>query len=658
MAGLLSNGQYAGEATYKPDTKWDPLAEYKEAFKEGQGGTWSGDRYYTDKTDPTTGLPIVHDFSVEASRQNPNAGWTPAETQAYNNWNPGEGVNKNIANYSIATGTAIPSIGRYTGGGDLTQPWNPTPQSLGNRGNTINSWDAYGLTPGQPIQMPQAMPQQTFSGGGSSQQASVAPSGLLAADTPTSYQATAFTPEVTTQANTRLGSPSAAQVYLNHNPDVAAAYSNLTQGQINEWFGGTRPTADQFAQTHFNANGQREGRKWGYDNLSNGTTTGGTGTTGGGGTSGQTGGTTNTGIQQAPVTPSSSSQYFQNYPELKAVWDGMTPDQKAEYGNNPDQFARTHYQKFGRQEGRTFGNANAAQQYFQLYPEVKAAWDALTTAQKAEYGNNAEQFAWTHYLKYGKAERRENPWGSDGYTNNGSTYDANTERWMVNADQTVEGRLAGLLDDDNPLVQMARTRGMQDASARGLLNSSLGAQAGALAAYQYAMPIAQADATTYASAARQNASEQTNANLANANARTGRGNLEYSTQANIDQQNRVLASQQAHDKDIAGINNDAQMARLNAQIEATYRQNEQNIDANFRTSYRAQLGNLQSQYAQMYSAIQSSDIPPDQKTAQLAQLDTFYDNYHVLIGNIFTSTGDMSRAFAAIPPPTREKIAD
>ena len=179
-----------------------------------------------------------------------------------------------------------------------------------------------------------------------------------------------------------------------------------------------------------------------------------------------------------------------------------------------------------------------------------------------------------------------------------------------------------------------------------------------MAAYQYAMPIAQADANTYASAARQNASEQTNANLANANARTGRGNLEYSTQANIDQQNRVLASQQAHDKDIAGINNDAQMARLNAQIEATYRQNEQNIDANFRTSYRAQLGNLQSQYAQMYAAIQSSDIPAAQKTAQLAELDTFYDNYHVLIGNIFTSTGDMSRAFAAIPPPTREKIAD
>lgn len=638
MAGLLSNGQYAGEATYKPDTKWDPLAEYKEAFKEGQGGTWSGDRYYTDKTDPTTGLPIVHDFSVEASRQNPNAGWTPAETQAYNNWNPGEGVNKNIANYSIATGTAIPSIGRYTGGGDLTQPWNPTPQSLGNRGNTINSWDAYGLTPGQPIQMPQAMPQQTFSGGGSSQQASVAPSGLLAADTPTSYQAPAFTPQVQTEQPW--------QTYLTGNPDVLAAWNNTDAATKAAW-GVTTP--EQFATTHFQKFGQQEGRKWG--NAAAGSPTIGVGGSGGGigGTSGQTGGTTNTGIQQAPVAPSSSSQYFQNYPELKAVWDGMTPDQKAEYGNNPDQFARTHYQKFGRQEGRTFGNANAAQQYFQLYPEVKAAWDALTTAQKAEYGNNAEQFAWTHYQKFGKAERRENPWGSDGYTNNGSTYDANTERWMVNADQTVEGRLAGLLDDDNPLVQMARTRGMQDASARGLLNSSLGAQAGALAAYQYAMPIAQQDATTYSSAARQNASEQTNANLANANARTGRGNLEYSTQANIDQQNRVLDSQQAHDRDMAGINNDAQMERLNAQIEATYRQNEQSIDANFRTSYRAQLGNLQSQYAQMYAAIQSSDIPPEQKTEQLAVLDTFFGNYTDFFGSLFSSTGDMSKAFAAIP---------
>ena len=86
-------------------------------------------------------------------------------------------------------------------------------------------------------------------------------------------------------------------------------------------------------------------------------------------------------------------------------------------------------------------------------------------------------------------------------------------------------------------------------------------------------------------------------------------------------------------------------------------QNDKNIDANFRTSYRTQMGQLQSQYAQMYAAIQSSDMPADAKTAQLDQLDTFYDNYHVLIGNLFTSTGDMSKAFAAIPAPTHTPAA-
>lgn len=63
--------------------------------------------------------------------------------------------------------------------------------------------------------------------------------------------------------------------------------------------------------------------------------------------------------------------------------------------------------------------------------------------------------------------------------------------------QTVSGQLTGLLEQDSPYMQQAKTAGEQYATSRGLLNSSIGAQASQDAAIQAAMPIAQADANTY-----------------------------------------------------------------------------------------------------------------------------------------------------------------
>ena len=59
---------------------------------------------------------------------------------------------------------------------------------------------------------------------------------------------------------------------------------------------------------------------------------------------------------------------------------------------------------------------------------------------------------------------------------------------------TVEGRLKGLLTTPNPLMNSARKSGQAFAAGRGLLNSTLGAQAGEQAFIQSALPIAQQDA--------------------------------------------------------------------------------------------------------------------------------------------------------------------
>ena len=78
-------------------------------------------------------------------------------------------------------------------------------------------------------------------------------------------------------------------------------------------------------------------------------------------------------------------------------------------------------------------------------------------------------------------------------------------KWTTTPDQTVEGRVNSLTDPNNPLVSQARARAAQTANSRGLLNSSLAATAGESAAYDVAMPIAQADAAQASKVAGYNA---------------------------------------------------------------------------------------------------------------------------------------------------------
>lgn len=61
----------------------------------------------------------------------------------------------------------------------------------------------------------------------------------------------------------------------------------------------------------------------------------------------------------------------------------------------------------------------------------------------------------------------------------------------------VENRLGGLLGAGNPYIEAARNRGLRTAHARGLLNSSIAAQAAEAAAIEAAFPIASQDASSF-----------------------------------------------------------------------------------------------------------------------------------------------------------------
>lgn len=62
---------------------------------------------------------------------------------------------------------------------------------------------------------------------------------------------------------------------------------------------------------------------------------------------------------------------------------------------------------------------------------------------------------------------------------------------------TVEGRMKGLLEGESPYMQAARGRGMLTAQQRGLLNTSMAAEAAEKAAIESAFPIASQDAASF-----------------------------------------------------------------------------------------------------------------------------------------------------------------
>jgi hypothetical protein len=88
------------------------------------------------------------------------------------------------------------------------------------------------------------------------------------------------------------------------------------------------------------------------------------------------------------------------------------------------------------------------------------------------------------------------------------------------AKETVAGQLHSILNEDSPVLQQARSRAMDTANSRGLLNTSMAAGAGESAVIDAAMPIASADASVYnanaaANQGYENTASQVNAGAAN-----------------------------------------------------------------------------------------------------------------------------------------------
>lgn len=110
---------------------------------------------------------------------------------------------------------------------------------------------------------------------------------------------------------------------------------------------------------------------------------------------------------------------------------------------------------------------------------------------------------------------------------------------------TVEGRIAGLLGADSPLMQRASQRGLDLAESRGLLNSGMAIQNAQAAMMDYATPIASADAASF------NAIQAANQAATNRNAEFNATQQQLTDAANTAAQNAVAAANAGYAQEAA-----------------------------------------------------------------------------------------------------------
>lgn len=183
--------------------------------------------------------------------------------------------------------------------------------------------------------------------------------------------------------------------------------------------------------------------------------------------------------------------------------------------------------------------------------------------------------------------------------------------WTISKDQTVEGRLANLTSDtNNPLMVQAQTQAKQEAAKRGLVNSSIAVSAGQDAMLKNALPIAQQDASTAATAS------QFNANSRNAAAQFGAaaGNTAALTSSDVASREKIAQLSNESQQFVAQLNANTSLA--NAKLSA----DSQLALANLDNATKTNLQNIVSSNSQLLQANTSAANVAAQYMSSIANI--------------------------------------
>lgn len=219
---------------------------------------------------------------------------------------------------------------------------------------------------------------------------------------------------------------------------------------------------------------------------------------------------------------------------------------------------------------------------------------------------------------------------------------ATTTDWTPDANSTVAGQVAKITAAGSPLIDQAETAAKQQMNKRGLLNSSLAITAGQDAVYRTALPIASQDASTFAEAGRFNAGAKNSASQFNTGmlADLGKFNATAANQATLQQRDAGISSGQMQQQ--AELNRkqiqqqyDNQRQMLTAQTDEQLRLLDAQNGTKLSDSYRATSQSTYDAYIADVQRIQESDMDPDVKAAQVANLQGLYETRQEFINTIY-----------------------
>lgn len=231
---------------------------------------------------------------------------------------------------------------------------------------------------------------------------------------------------------------------------------------------------------------------------------------------------------------------------------------------------------------------------------------------------------------------------SSGTTGTGG-YDSSTGLWKY-GDDSVETKLTGLLSSDSPLLTQAEAAGQRSAADRGLQNSSMGVQAGKVAAYNVALPIAEQDAAQTSS---KNLSQQGNVQTQAQNTQQDTAASALSTQqagqtsALSKQESDQLLTQQGQAQTAAERENQEQIAS-SEKISASSQQTSLDV-ANLNAETQKQLASLSNQ---TQLAIANMNVTSDQQDKAAASA--------IAIAQIYGQTTAAITSNTAIPSDARD----
>lgn len=224
--------------------------------------------------------------------------------------------------------------------------------------------------------------------------------------------------------------------------------------------------------------------------------------------------------------------------------------------------------------------------------------------------------------------------------------------WDVQPNEAVRSQLQQIIADDSPLMQQARTRALQTANSRGLLNSSMAMTAADSAMYDAAMPIATQDASTYARAGEFNSNTKNTFSRDNNQFVRDAYMADFNVQANdwaaqqqfereykmLDRQQQLTLERDAIQNGYASareqfaaqqqtIRDDKESAlRLRlAQMDSSVERQRIQIDAQTQSDNVANLNALRSEYADKVFRINTSDLSPEKADKAVMDLAATYN---------------------------------